>query len=312
MQRQGKSVISGLFFLVVFLCRLDAQELSWDSSLRSLILKPFPLENRAKLECAGKLDYSVSLAGDYFINGQKTVNPSQFSLYHNLKYRLILSCKGHWHFTTDLVHNLGIQYYLDSISRIGTDDNTLSSRLALDVTGLLQFSFDAILKTRIFNEWNTLTLPNGSVAKALGESFLTPLVCIFSGGFGLKIPEFGNLNLGVASAKLTYLYDRSVFERNGLKVFCGVPEGKRSLTEYGLSMQLNIDRLIGKHIRWNCDLLVFKQNDVPVDFSLKNLFAYRISRYFKTSLQTQLLYDEKTSRQLRIENLLSLGFDFHL
>jgi hypothetical protein len=312
MQRQGKSVISGLFLLVVFLCRLDAQELSWDNSLRSLILKSFPHESRARLVFDSKLDYSVSLAGYYFINGQKTVNPSQFSLCHSLKYRFIFSSREHLHFTTELVHNLGVQCYLDSICRIGTDDNTLSSRLSLDVTGLLQFSFDAILKTRIFNEWNTVTMPNGGVARVLGESFLTPLVCIFSGGFGLKIPEFGSLNLGVASAKLTYLCDRSVFERTGLKVYYGVPEGKRSLTEYGLSMQLNIDRLIGKHIRWNCDLLLFKQNDVPVDFSLKNLFAYRISRYFKTSLQTQLFYDEKISRQLRIENLLSLGFDFHL
>jgi len=42
------------------------------------------------------------------------------------------------------------------------------------------------------------------------------------------------------------------------------------------------------------------------------LFAYRINRFLKTSLQTKLFYDEDVSRQLKMENLLSIGFDFHL
>ena len=312
MQGQGKSVIAGLFFLFISLCSLDAQELNWDDSLRSLIFKPLPADSRTRRKYQGCLDYSVSLAGDYLINRLKNDNPGQFSLSHSLKYRILLSGKGHVHFTADLVHNLGIQCYFDSINKIGTDDNILASRLAVDVGRLLQFSITTELKTRIFNEWNIVPLPNGGVSRILNASFLTPLTGTFSGGLGLKIPEFGNLDLGVTSAKWTYLHDRSVFERTGLTVFCGVPEGKRMLIEYGLSLQLDIDRLIGKHIQWNCDLLLFKKNDAPVDVSLKNLFAYRISRYFKTSLQTQLFYDEKISRQVRLENLISLGFDFHL
>jgi len=84
-----------------------------------------------------------------------------------------------------------------------------SSRLSLDVTGLLQFSFDAYLKTRFLMN-GILSLCERRCRKGPGVIFLTPLVCYISGGFGLKIPEFGSLNL-VCVSKATYLCDRSVF-----------------------------------------------------------------------------------------------------
>jgi hypothetical protein len=312
MQTPAKSVLTGLFFFCLFLCDLNAQDLSWDDSLRTLIFKPLPSRYPVRLKCKSDLDYSISIAGDYFVNWLKNDNASQLALSHSLKYKICLSGNGHFHFTGDLVHNLGIQYYFDSISRFRTDDNTLTSKLTYDVSNSLHFSVLCIFNTRIFNSWDIATLSNGSVLRILNSAFLTPLLCTFSGGLGLKFGKSGSLDIGVASAKLTYLRDRSVFGQSGLQSFYGVPYGKRSLFEYGLSMQLLIDRLIGKHMQWNCDLLLFKDNNSPVDVTLKNLFAYRISRYFKTSLQTRLFYEEKVSRQVRLENLISLGFDFHL
>jgi len=312
MHRPRNTLIPGLFFFFLFLSSLNAQDLNWDDSLHTLILKTPRRGFRSHLKYKSELDYSVNIAGDYFVNYLKNDNASQISFNHSLKYKISLSGNSFIHFTGNLAHNLGIQCYFDSICKVGTDENTLTSELALDVNRFLQFSVISVLNTRIFNDWEIVPLANGGISRTLNASFLTPLICTFSGGLGLKIPEFGSLDLGVASAKLTYLHDRSVFDRTGLLSFYGVPKGKHSLFEYGLNMQLIINRLIGKHMQWNCDLLLFKKNDSPVDVSLKNLFAYRISRYFKTSLQTQLFYDEKVSRQVRLENLLSLGFDFHL
>ena len=73
-----------------------------------------------------------------------------------------------------------------------------------------------------------------------------------------------------------------------------------------------IDRAIGTKIHWNCDLLLFKADKSTADMTFKNMFSYRINRFLKTSLQTKVFYDEDLSKQLRMENLLSFGFDFHL
>ena len=312
MQKLEKSVITGLFFFCMFLCDLNAQELNWDDSLRSLIFKPLPPRYTVRLTCKSEFDYSISISGHYLVNWLKNDNANQFALFHSLKYKICLSDNGHIHFTGDLAHSLGIQYYIDSITRFQSDDNTLTSKLTYDVSKFLQFSVLCILNTRIFNSWDIAPLNNGGVSRILNSAFLTPLLCTFSGGLELRFGKFGSLDIGVASAKLTYLRDRTIFDQSGLESFYGVPKGKRSLFEYGLSMHLLIDRLIGKRLQWNCDLLLFKNNDSPVDVSLKNLFAFRISKYFNTSLQTRLFYEEKVSRQIRFENLISLGFDFHL
>jgi hypothetical protein len=120
------------------------------------------------------------------------------------------------------------------------------------------------------------------------------------------------LDIGISSAKLTWLLDQDIFDKTGCDSFYGVQKGRRKLIEYGLSVHLLIDRGIGKKLQWNCDLLLFKAGNSPADLTLKNLFAYRINRFLKTSLQTRLFYDEDVSKQLRMENLLSFGFDFHL
>jgi hypothetical protein len=73
-----------------------------------------------------------------------------------------------------------------------------------------------------------------------------------------------------------------------------------------------IEKDILKKLHWNFDLLLFKNYNTPPDMILKNLFGLRINRFLKTSLQTRIFYEEKLSRQLQFENILSVGLNLHL
>jgi hypothetical protein len=153
---------------------------------------------------------------------------------------------------------------------------------------------------------------SGRIVKILNSSFCTPLLWTFSGGFSIKWQGFGSLNLGVSTAKLTYIRDKSIFGKQKVTKYYGVPEGKDHVFEYGLSLQFLADKEFFKRIRWNCDLLVFKNYTSPVDVTLKNNFGIRINRFLKASIQTRIFYEETVSHSIQLENLVTFGFYVHL
>ena len=79
-----------------------------------------------------------------------------------------------------------------------------------------------------------------------------------------------------------------------------------------MSFQLLIDKDLFKFLHWNCDLLLFKNYHAPVDLTLKNLFGFKISKLLRSNINTNILFEEKVSKHLQLENLISIGFNFHL
>ncbi|MEI7492433.1 MAG: hypothetical protein WCK92_13620 [Bacteroidota bacterium] len=291
---------------------LAAQDFCWDDSVKSLVFRPVIQKIQPRLKLSNELSYSISVSGYSCFNGTGNKTAGQMAFLHSLKYRFGISSRR-FHLTNDLVHTLGLVYYFDSISKFQTDENTLTTRMSCEVVKRIQFSVSSILTTRIFDSWDVSQSPGGGpLIKTINSSFLTPLVCNFSGGFGINLMPAGMLDIGISSAKLTYIRDRGIFDKTGLDLFYGVEKGHTSSLEYGMSLHLIIDWLIMKKVQWNCDLLLFKGEKAAADMTFKNLFAYRINRFLKTSLQTRLFYNEDASPGIRMENLLSFGFDFHL
>lgn len=290
---------------------LAAQDLDWDSSRNSLVFRPKLPSLTGKFSFSNEFDYNISATAYSSLNGNGDKTAGQLALLQNIKYRISIHSKR-LQITNDLAHSLGLVYYLDSLIKFQTDENTLTSRINYTLDHSVKLMVSSILTTRIFNSWDASPGTGGSVSRTINSSFLTPLVCTFSGGLGFEIKQTGSLDIGISSAKLTWLLDQSIFDKTGRDSFFGVKKGRRNLFEYGLSMHLLIDRAIMKKLQWNCDLLLFKAGNSAVDLSLTNLFAYRINTFLKTSLQTKLFYDEDVSKKLRMENLLSFGFDFHL
>ena len=265
-----------------------------------------------RFRLTGEMEYSLSGTTLLFLNGRQGDNIDVVSLFQHLKFHAqIISCR-HVRFSNTFVHDLGIQYFFDSISRFHPDENTLDSRLEVGITKNLSFTVFSNLTTRMFNSWNYVPDPSGTVRRVLCGSFLTPLVWTFSIGLGLAFPGQGNLSLGVSAGKFTWIRNREVFNQPDIPEFYGVPREKSTLFEYGLSLHLLIDRDLLKRVHWNCDLLVFKNFRKPADLGLKNLIGIRINKFLKTSIQTRLNYEEEISKKIRVENLISLGFYINL
>jgi hypothetical protein len=264
-----------------------------------------------KLKAEQSLDYSASVSNDLFLNWQHDKNANQFILIQNLKYRFAVSKDSTLHLSGSFTHNLGLQSYIDSLTKIQTDDNTLNTRLDLTLHRNLNLSVNSILTTRFMNGYDYYS-DSGTIIKTLNSSFCTPLIWTFSGGLTLFWKDFGSLNLGLSSAKLTYIRDRTIFQKQKISRYYGVPEGKNHLLEYGIGLQFLADRAVLKCIRWNCDLLIFKNYNADVDVTLKNNIGIRINKFLKASIQTKVLYEKTVSRFIQLENLVTLGFYLHL
>jgi len=153
---------------------------------------------------------------------------------------------------------------------------------------------------------------SGLLVRMLNSSFLTPLTGIFSLGMGISIPSWGMLNIGISSGKLTYIYNTKIFETKMIENFYGVPKNKCIMFEYGLSFQLLIDKDVLKRVHMDCDFLFFKNYNAPVDITLKTLVGVKINRFLKTSILTKVLYEKMVSKNIQLENLVSIGFYFTL
>jgi len=259
-----------------------------------------------------ELEYSVSFSNYLFLKWYHDKNANNVILLQKLNYKFSLSGDSLVTFSGSLAHNLGIQSFLDSITKVHTDDNTLNTCFEIRIVKNLGFSITSNLVSQLLNGYDYSVTNSGALVRTMNSSFLTPLLWTFSGGLSLAWPAFGSLSLGLSSAKLTYIRDRSIFEKQKVSKFYGVEQGKNHFFEYGLSLQLLVDKNFLDRVKWNCDLLVFKNYNSPVDVTLKNNFGIRINKYLKVGIQTRIFYEEMVSRSIQLENVVTIGAFLHL
>lgn len=278
--------------------------------------KPFdsldPQKQPGKIIFRQELEYSISMNSLFFINWLHDKNANQLNLLQYLKYKSVIDNNLNFSLSNCLVHNLGIQYYFDSISKFYPDDNTLSTRLMLKIKSPCNLIFTSALLSRWMPGYDYYITDSGKTVKTLSSSFLTPLFWNLSFGIDLTWKDWGSLTLGVSSARLTYLRDKRIFDLRKVNEYYGVIKGKNHLFEYGLSMQLLVNRELLKWFHWDCDLSLFKNYKASVDVNLKNILGFRINKFLKTTIQTRVFYEEKICRNVQLENLVAVGFYFNL
>jgi hypothetical protein len=261
---------------------------------------------------AQDLEYRLSCTNLFFINWQQGDHANLISLFHHLEYRSQFTNDRNVTIGNSFVHDLGIQYFIDSVSRFQPDENTLDTRIEVRIGKNLSYTVFSTLSTRMFNSYHYTTDRTGNLMKTLSASFLTPLLWTFSTGLGWTVPKFGSLSFGLSAAKFTWILNREIYDQQDIVEFYGVPKEKAFMFEYGLSMHFLVDRDFLKRVHWNCDLLIFKNYGKPVDLAMKNFIGVRINKFLKTSIQTRLFYEQEVSKCLQIENLVSLGFYVNL
>ena len=309
-----RRILPVLLFAWLMPATAGGQYLVWkDTAVLVNLKNPVdPGASYIKYRLTQELEYSFTFANMLFLNWQQGSNKNQVTLLQNIKYRSQVSNTRNFNINTSFVHDLGIQFFFDSITRFQPDENTLDTRIEYRILPNLTFTVFTNLATRLFNGYDYSSDQHGNLVKSLNSSLFTPLLYTFSGGFEWTIPRTGLISLGLSSGKLTVILNKEVYEKSGISEFYGVPKEKRLILEYGLSMHLLVDRDFLKRVHWNCDVMIFKNFQKPIDLVMKNLIGIRISKFFRTCLQTRLCYEKEVSKCLQVENVISLGFYFQL
>jgi hypothetical protein len=306
----GKQVAIGMVLGAVFFpgSLLTQNLVIRDSNFVTTV--PIPVDSGQSLvrfRVTQQLEYALTLSGVLLINWEHDPNTNHVLLIQDLKYQ----CKGEsgkrFRITQKVIHHLGFQYFFDSITRVHIDDNQLESLLEWQIRKNHGCFLSAILSTKLFNSYRISSNDSGSLVRTLSSSFLTPFTGLFSGGVRFKWPLFGSLNVGITSAKLTWIRDKGIYERLETDNVYGVPQEKTYLFEYGLSIQLLINHDLSRWLHWDCDLILFKNTNLPPNISVKNNFGFRLTKLLQARIQTRLYYEEHVSKKVQLENIVSVG-----
>ncbi len=309
-------VRGGLVLICVWLLvsGTNGQRVVWRDSVNLYAITPVldPNHSRVGYRFSHDLEYSVAGMGLLFINWQQGDHASMVSLIQHLRYRTQFSFGNNTVISNSIIHDLGIQYYPDSISRFQPDENTVDTRIEVGILKNISFSLLSTITTRIFNSYSYTVNHSGTLARTLGSAFLTPFLWTFSAGLGWNLLKTGTLNFGLSAARFTWIRNSDIYLQQDILEFYGVPKEKRYVFEYGLSLHFQVDRTFLNRVQWNCDLLVFKSYLKDTDLILKNLIGIRIGKYWKSSIQTRVCYDRDVSPKIQVENLVSFGFYFNM
>jgi hypothetical protein len=269
------------------------------------------LRHKRKQNFKQEIDYSLSFSDFLYSGWHHDKSANNIIFLQNLNYKFSVSSGKLLTLSGSFLHNLGVQSYPDSLTKFQTDDNTLNIRLDMLLHKTFNISLISTLVTRLMDGYDYSTDSCHRIVRTLNSSFCTPLIWTLSGGAAVKWKNLGSLTIGVTSAKLTYISDKSIYDKQKVTRFYGVPSDKNHRLEFGLSLQFLADKEILKKLHWTCDLLIFKNFTAPIDFTLRNNFILRISKYLKAGFQTRLLYEYEVCKNIQVENLFTFGFNIH-
>ena len=270
---------------------------------------PGNARNILRAHAIQELEYSISVSASHFQN--KSGNDFVIS-FQSLKYKFSLAFPGAIILSGKIHHELGFRFFSDSTTVISPDETIISARILATLIKNCKLDFSSDVSTRIFNKSEAVADVNGNLHIQKTSSFMNPLIADLSIGLSYIQSGFGEIKLGTSSARFTLITDSGIFGRIGAGQFYGIPEGKKHLFEYGLSLQLQIDKELLKKLHWKCDLKIFKNYLSPADLSLNNIFSYNLNRFISVTFRTFISYERAVSKKIQMENHINIGFSLQL
>lgn len=231
---------------------------------------------------------------------------------HQLRCRAMITNERNFKATGLLNHEIGLQWYIDSIWRFQPDVTSLEMKMEIRIIKYLLISINSTITSRIFNSHRYFTGSDGILNRQLQSGFLTPMIWTFASGFGWNNNRFGSFQVGLTGGKLTWVRYKAIYSILNVDKYFGVPHDKPFLFEFGLTMLVNVERKLSNAVKWTFELNAFKNYEKPIDFTLKNLFDWRLGKYFSGSVQTRLIYESEMTKKVQIENLFGFGIGFKL
>ena len=158
------------------------------------------------------------------------------------------------------------------------------------------------------------------------SNFMTPGYLDASVGFTYVLPSKKfplKVNLAPIAMSATYRIDNATKKLDGeawVDMNYGVPEGKRSKYEGGLSIQLDFDRTWGANgwLRYRTTAYsfygwvtsIYSGSNIAPTLRWENTIDIKANKYFSTQLYFQLYYNKAEVDKLQVSSMVSIGLTY--
>ena len=202
--------------------------------------------------------------------------------------------------------------------KIGDDVLRLHSNFGYKAFNKWYYSFDANFQTQVFNNYQENTMTKQA-------SFLSPMSVNI--GIGMKYDlnksfkkRHKNVVLAINLAPLSFTYMYSLDKdidlgRHGFKKNEETGEFENHLSQFGSTVNATMTFNFSRTVSWYSRFYYFTSYDRILG-EFENILTMAISRYFSTTINLNLRYDDSVTknpefeRYLQINELLSFGFNY--
>jgi len=177
----------------------------------------------------------------------------------------------------------------------------------------IQLSGAASLESQKFNKYKSSSDSYGQIKKLKESAFLAPGILRMQSGVSLKINDQNEVDLGLASAKITWIRLKSLYNNLNTEEIEGVQRGLPFHFEGGLSMQSSFASSANKKIVWEqtCRIFYPIQNERNTEMEMLNKLSVDLNDGLKTSLVSRYSYNENRWPPSRWDTELRIGFEFN-
>lgn len=261
--------------------------------------------------CADTISVVEKIKGSHHSDRQFQFSPEiNTSKYSSLKVnidsdiheRLKWSSKN-FEFMLFVKDRSSFSYYTDSLLVWNIDQLSFG----LDAKAMSSFAFKPSLALSIESEKFKKYLQD----RKLSSAFLSPGIIRLGSGFNYAINDDNELHLGLASAKITWIRLKSLYEILEQEKIMGVERDIPYLFEGGLSMKSNFKAQFNRVVSWEqtCSLFYSIALKKYAEMEMLNKICIKLNDGFETSLQSRFVYNENYWPHSNWQTQLSIAYE---
>ena len=194
-------------------------------------------------------------------------------------------------------------YYTDSLLEWNIDQLSFG----IEATAISSFAFKPSLALSIESEKFKKYLQD----RKLSSAFLSPGIIRLGSGFNYSINDNNELHLGLASAKITWIRLKSLYDILDQEEIMGVSRDVPYLFEGGLSMRSNLKAQFNRVVSWEqtCSLFYSIALKKYAEMEMLNKICIKLNDGFETSLQSRFVYNENYWPHSNWQTQLSIAYE---
>jgi hypothetical protein len=150
------------------------------------------------------------------------------------------------------------------------------------------------LETQKFNQYQFKLDTIGNQIRIRESSFLSPGTLLVQAGIKLNYNSHNEVNFGLASAKIKWINDKTIFESLQTDEIQGIQKDVKPKPDGGFALNGDFEKLFLKELKIEQTYRIFYPfyNRKSMDVEFRNKLSFMISKHLKSSLLTTYTYSE--------------------